>query len=47
MRVRYTPAAREHFTEITDAIAKDNRQAASHVIEAIRSTPGVIAFTAR
>lgn len=36
MRVRYTPAAREHLKEIGDYIAKDNRPAANRVIQAIK-----------
>jgi len=36
MRVRYTPAALEHLTEIGDYIARDNREAANRVIQAIR-----------
>lgn len=36
MRVRYTPAALAHLTEIGDYIAKDNREAAKRVIQAIR-----------
>jgi len=36
MRVRYTPAALEHLGEIGDYIAKDNREAARRVIQAIR-----------
>ncbi|KAF0102949.1 MAG: RelE/StbE family addiction module toxin [bacterium] len=36
MRVRYTPAAREHLGEIGGYIAKDNREAATRVIRAIR-----------
>ena len=38
MRVRYTPAALAHLTEIGDYIAKDNRVAAKRVVQAIRST---------
>lgn len=36
MRVRYTPAALAHLTEIAEYIAKDNREAANRVIQAIR-----------
>jgi toxin ParE1/3/4 len=38
MRVRYTPAALAHLTEIGDYIARDNRGAAMRVIQAIRHT---------
>ena len=38
MRVRYTLAAREHLGEIGDYFAKDNREAATHVIQAIRQS---------
>jgi len=38
MRVRYTPAALAHLTEIGDYIARDNPAAAKRVIHAIRST---------
>jgi toxin ParE1/3/4 len=38
MRVRYTPAALAHLTEIGDYIAKDNPEAAKRFIQAIRST---------
>ena len=38
MRVRYTPAALAHLTEIGDCIARDNREAAKRVIQAIQST---------
>ncbi len=38
MRVRYTPAALAHLTEIGDYIAKDSREAAKRVILSIRST---------
>ena len=38
MRVRYTPAALAHLTEIGDYIAKDNREAAKRVIQAIRNS---------
>ena len=37
MRVRYTPAALEHLSEIGDYIARDNREAAKRVIQAIRN----------
>lgn len=37
MRVRYTPAALAHLIEIGDYIAKDNREAAKRVIQAIRN----------
>jgi len=36
MRVRYTPAAREHLKEIAECIVKDNRVAANRVLQAIR-----------
>lgn len=37
MRVRYTPAALAHLAEIGDYIAKDNRDAAKRVIQAIQN----------
>lgn len=42
MTVRYTPRARSDLKAIFEFIAKDNRQAAASVVDAIRRTVGLI-----
>jgi len=42
MRVRYTPAALAHLSEIGEYIDKDNREAARRVIHAIRQAVALL-----